>query len=62
MRAIPESYAAKHGGALHSALTEGASRHRYYALTPWGRRMAEAEAERLDAVLQVARSRRLLPG
>jgi DNA-binding PadR family transcriptional regulator len=37
------------------------SRRRYYALAPWGRRIAEAEAQRLDSLLRVARSRRLLP-
>src|SRR5471030_571466 len=29
--------------------TDPVSRRRYYTLTPWGRRIAEAEAERLDA-------------
>jgi len=37
------------------------SRRRYYALKPWGRSIAEAEAARLDSLLRVARSRRLLP-
>jgi DNA-binding PadR family transcriptional regulator len=37
------------------------SRRRYYSLAPWGRRIAEAEAQRLNDVLSVARSRRLLP-
>lgn len=36
-------------------------RRRYYRLTPWGRRIAKAEAERLEEVLAFARSRRLLP-
>lgn len=35
-------------------------RRKYYRLTPWGRRIAQAEAERLDDLLRVARSRRLL--
>src|SRR5579884_1421881 len=34
---------------------------RYYKLTPWGRRIAQAEAARLEALVDLARSRRLLP-
>jgi len=34
---------------------------RYYRLTPWGRRIAQAEAERLDALVRLARARKLLP-
>lgn len=34
---------------------------RYYKLTPWGRRIAQAEATRLQALVDLARSRRLLP-
>lgn len=36
-------------------------RRRYYRLTPFGRRVAEAEAERLAQVVDWARARRLLP-
>jgi DNA-binding PadR family transcriptional regulator len=36
-------------------------RRRYYRLTPWGRRIACAEAERLASVVRTARDRRLLP-
>jgi DNA-binding PadR family transcriptional regulator len=36
-------------------------RRRNYRLTPWGRRIAEAEARRLADLVLVARSRRLLP-
>jgi DNA-binding PadR family transcriptional regulator len=36
-------------------------RRKYYRLTPWGRRIAQAEAQRLEAVVRLARSRRLLP-
>ncbi|MBD5656658.1 MAG: helix-turn-helix transcriptional regulator [Candidatus Eremiobacteraeota bacterium] len=36
-------------------------RRRTYRLTPRGRRIAQAEAERLDDLVAVARSRRLLP-
>lgn len=35
-------------------------RRKYYHLTPLGRRLASAEAERLDEVLAIARSRQLL--
>jgi DNA-binding PadR family transcriptional regulator len=37
------------------------ARRRYYRLTRWGRRVAQAEAERLSELVQLARSRRLLP-
>jgi DNA-binding PadR family transcriptional regulator len=37
------------------------ARRRYYRLTPLGRRVAQAEAERLEEVVRVARLRRLLP-
>jgi DNA-binding PadR family transcriptional regulator len=37
------------------------SRRRYYRLVPYGRRIAEAEAERLTALVSVARTRLLLP-
>jgi len=36
-------------------------RRRYYRLTPRGRAIARAEAERLDRVVAVARERSLLP-
>jgi DNA-binding PadR family transcriptional regulator len=36
-------------------------RRRYYRLTPHGRRVAEAEAQRLADLVFVARARRLLP-
>ncbi len=35
-------------------------RRKYYRLTPLGRRIASAEAERMDEVLAIARSRHLL--
>ncbi len=35
-------------------------RRRYYRLTPQGRQVAVAEAERMDEILSVARSRNLL--
>ena len=36
-------------------------RRRYYRLTEWGRRVAAAEAERLDRLVTEARAKRLLP-
>jgi DNA-binding PadR family transcriptional regulator len=36
-------------------------RRKYYRLTQWGRRIAQAEAHRLESVVRVARARRLLP-
>ena len=44
--------------------TEGGSeaRRRYYRLTSFGRRVAEAESARLQAVLRLARQRRLATG
>ena len=35
-------------------------RRRYYRLTPQGRQVATAEAERMDEILAIARSRNLL--
>ncbi|HEX4014503.1 MAG TPA: PadR family transcriptional regulator [Candidatus Cybelea sp.] len=40
---------------------DDAMRRRYYRLTPWGRKIAQAEAVRLARLVAVARSRRLLP-
>jgi DNA-binding PadR family transcriptional regulator len=37
------------------------SRRRTYRLTPWGRRIAQAEAARLEALVQLAHARKLLP-
>ncbi|MEA2722085.1 MAG: hypothetical protein QOJ39_3949 [Candidatus Eremiobacteraeota bacterium] len=36
-------------------------RRRVYRLTPRGRKVAQAEAQRLESVVRVARERRLLP-
>ena len=36
-------------------------RRRYYRLTPVGRRVAEAEARRLETLVRDARAKRLLP-
>ena len=37
-------------------------RRRYFAITPFGRAVAAAEARRLEAQVDVARARDLLPG
>ncbi|MBZ5726263.1 MAG: PadR family transcriptional regulator [Acidobacteriia bacterium] len=36
------------------------SRRRYYRLTPWGRQVAAAEAERMEKAIAAARVKRLL--
>ena len=41
--------------------TEDPMRRRYYKLSAWGRRIAQAEAARLENLVRIARSRRLLP-
>ena len=38
------------------------ARRRYYALTPTGRSLGEAESLRLEALVASARAKRLLPG
>jgi len=44
------------------ARAEGhAARRRYYRITPFGKRVASAEASRLEAVLRQARKQKLLP-
>jgi DNA-binding PadR family transcriptional regulator len=40
---------------------EDDQRRRYYALTPLGRGVVQAEAQRLEQMVKLARSRRLLP-
>ena len=51
-------------GVIADAPTRGdatdARRRRHYRITPFGRRVATAEAERLTEVLDAARTRRLL--
>ena len=42
------------------AETQDDERRRYYRLTPEGRQLAVREAERMDEILSVARSRNLL--
>lgn len=41
---------------------EGSERRRYYKLTPTGRKLARAEAERLAELLRVARSKKVFRG
>jgi DNA-binding PadR family transcriptional regulator len=36
-------------------------RRRFYRLTPWGRRIAQAEAHRLEQLVRTAHERNLLP-
>jgi DNA-binding PadR family transcriptional regulator len=45
----------------HSLTGNDDERRRNYRLTPWGRRIAEAEARRLADLVLVARARHLLP-
>jgi DNA-binding PadR family transcriptional regulator len=40
---------------------EDDERRRYYALTPTGRRVVQAEAQRLEQMVSLARARRMLP-
>ena len=40
----------------------GAERRRYYRLTPFGRKLARAEAERLGDLLRIARSKKIFRG
>jgi DNA-binding PadR family transcriptional regulator len=44
------------------AAAEDDARRRYYRLTPWGRQVATAEAERMEKVLIAARGKRLVKG
>jgi DNA-binding PadR family transcriptional regulator len=48
-------------GEAPAADVDDDERRRNYRLTPWGRRIAEAEARRLADLVLVARERRLLP-
>jgi len=40
--------------------SEDDERRRYYRMTPQGRQVASAEAERMDEIVSIARSRNLL--
>jgi len=46
----------------HSAAVKGSERRRYYRLTLSGRKVAHTEAERLAALLRVARAKKFLKG
>jgi DNA-binding PadR family transcriptional regulator len=48
-------------GGERSAPNPGEERRRYYRLTPLGRRVAAAEAERLADLVRVAAGKKLLP-
>jgi DNA-binding PadR family transcriptional regulator len=48
--------------AESAAAKDGDARRRYYRITPFGRRVAEAETARLEGVLALARRRKLAPG
>jgi DNA-binding PadR family transcriptional regulator len=49
--------AAKHAEPVH-----GEERRRYYRLTSFGQRVLQAEAHRLEQLVHVAHSKRILPG
>lgn len=49
------------GWIVESEVDDDDGRRRYYELTALGRRIAQAEAHRLDDVVKLARTRRLLP-
>jgi DNA-binding PadR family transcriptional regulator len=57
-RADPEMEARRPKGPLSAAKND--ERRRYYRMTPLGRRVVRAEAERLAHAVTAARSRRLL--
>lgn len=46
---------------VESETDDSDGRRKYYRLTGRGKRVAQAEARRLDSVVRVARTRRLLP-
>lgn len=48
-------------GWIEETTAEDEDRRRSYRLTARGRRVAQAEAVRLDAIVRLARRRRLLP-
>jgi|SRR5471032_3155929 len=47
-------------GWIVETIVERGDDRRYYRLTPWGRRIAVAEAERLAELVRLARSYKLL--
>jgi len=48
------------GWIVETETGSGEDRRRYYRLTPWGRRIAQAEAERLRELVRLAQSCHLL--
>ena len=48
--------------AVREDATLGSERRRYYRLTPAGRKLARAEAERLGDLLRVARTKKIFRG
>jgi DNA-binding PadR family transcriptional regulator len=50
------------GWIIESETDDSDGRRKYYRLTSRGKRIAQAEARRLERVVGVARMRRLLPG
>lgn len=44
------------------SLTHGEERRRYYRLTGFGQRVLQAEARRLERLVSIAQSKRVLPG
>jgi DNA-binding PadR family transcriptional regulator len=48
-------------GLIESAGDEDGERRRHYGLTKLGRAVLQAEAERLEALVDAARARRVLP-
>lgn len=48
-------------GLIQSAGDEDGDRRRHYALTKFGRAVLQAEAERLETLVDAARARRVLP-
>ena len=49
------------GWITETSREQSDARRRAYRLTPRGRKVAEAEAARLDKLVRIARERRLLP-
>ncbi len=47
--------------ATRPARSEDDERRRYYRITPWGRQVAAAEADRLASLVKLARASGLIP-
>ena len=57
-RFVQEGVIAESGRRPEAALDD--ERRRYYRLTEFGRKVAQAEAQRMEAALDMARARRLI--